>query len=59
MAQKMIFSGDESREFWGAINAVKDEEIHGALYAIGCKLQEFESLVRNLQKAVAKIMPDK
>jgi len=41
-----IFSGEASRELWEKINAITDPEAHDAVYALGCKLQEFESFVR-------------
>ena len=57
--QTEIFSGEGSRDMWDAINSLKRFYTNGtrrgtdfdqtwnALYTIGCKLQEFESFVRN------------
>ena len=46
-----IFSGDESIEFWKAINSTEDENIKDLLYWFGCKCQEIESKVdRALQQ---------
>ena len=38
-----IFSGPNSEEMWNAIN---DNDYDSALYFMGCKLQELETLVR-------------
>ena len=51
--QPYIFSGDDSRTLWKDINRVskhnrKDEDIHSALYHLGCKCQELEAIVRRL-----------
>ena len=43
-----IFGGDYSAEMWGEINAISGSDlqrIHGALYTMGCRLQEYESQV--------------
>lgn len=51
MAKSRIFSGDYSRDMWDAINNAKSkDDIKGALYLIGCRLQEFESRVENMEK---------
>ena len=42
-----IFSGDASRKLWDEINNAKTiGQLRDALYSLGCKLQELESLVR-------------
>jgi hypothetical protein len=37
------YSGDNSREFWGIINLIDDENL--SLYKLGCDLQNLESKV--------------
>lgn len=47
-----IFSGDGSHAMWARINTVKPEITSMALYALGCKCQELEAVVR---KSLARI----
>jgi len=46
---KRIFSGDNSRDFWKEINAIDamstGDDIHGALYSLGCLLQKMEDRI--------------
>jgi len=55
---KYIFSGDASLMMWDEINATYDNndddnnDVHYALYNIGCKCQVLESLVRELEKKI-------
>lgn len=51
---KRIFSGDESREFWNAINSLKGKN-QEVLYWFGCKCQELEALVCKLQDRIAEL----
>ncbi len=46
---KSIFSGDNSKDFWKAINNIQYEEVKDVLYWFGCKLQELESKVEKLE----------
>ena len=48
-----IFSGDSSVRLWADINRVGDTGT--ALYSLGCKCQELESLVRKLEARVAEL----
>lgn len=55
-----IFSGDPSTDLWKAINKISKSRkkkkkklariIHAAMYLVGCKCQELESLVEKLRK---------
>jgi hypothetical protein len=48
MKDEHIFSGENSREMWNAINHAKTiSDLKDALYTIGCKLQELESKIDN------------
>lgn len=52
MKRKPIFSGDDSASMWESINAIcdcfDDGTVHGAIYHVGCKLQELESRLEKL-----------
>lgn len=53
MSKVKIFSGEDSVEIWHRINSAKTiRDLTDVLYAICCKLQEFESRVEELQKKV-------
>jgi hypothetical protein len=41
-----IFSGAHSKSMWDAINSVKTISVRKALYIMGCRLQELESLLK-------------
>ena len=41
-----ILSGERSVELWEAINAIKRNKTHRALYTLGCRLQELEEQTR-------------
>jgi len=54
-----IFSGKNSEKLWGLINQIKMTDPHGpffedivweAIYALGCKCQELEAKVDNLNQ---------
>ena len=53
MATKLgIVSGDNSRDFWAAINNINamstGDDIHNILYWMGCKMQEIEAEIEDL-----------
>jgi len=51
MKKSEIFSGENSREMWDAINNAKTiRDLKDALYSICCKLQEFETRVKELEE---------
>jgi hypothetical protein len=61
MGLDLIFSGEESKKFWKLINRISKKKsrkklkklsfrIWYALYTMGCKCQELESLVRKTNK---------
>jgi len=39
------YSGGKSEPFWSRVGALKDPADHGALYALGCALQNLEGYV--------------
>ena len=43
-----VFSGQSSRPLWKNINAVRDDAVHEALYALGCACQELEAKVERV-----------
>jgi hypothetical protein len=46
MKNKKIFSGNESKDFWDAINNAKSiADLKIAMYITGCKLQELEDKI--------------
>lgn len=47
-----LFSGKESRQLWKDINATKDSTplVWWAIYALACRCQELEEVVRRLEK---------
>lgn len=48
---KRIFSGENSRSMWDAINSAKSKaELRDALYFVCCRLQELEELVRDIKR---------
>lgn len=49
----MIFSGDDSLEFWRAVNGeIKDSDVrHDILYTYGCRAQEMETKLTKLEAA--------
>jgi hypothetical protein len=53
---KHIFSGDESRTFWNAINSIDNmstgDDIQNVFYLMGCKLQELESKIEYIADAL-------
>ena len=53
---KRIFSGDESREFWDAINELREtnREAWEILYWFGCKCQELEAKIDAHGKGVSE-----
>jgi hypothetical protein len=42
MKFKEQYSGDKSREFWDAIDAIKNEDLRELAYSLGCELQNYE-----------------
>ncbi len=51
---RRIFSGPESERMWNEINDAKNlDDLKWALYTVGCKLQELESVVRRSQESKA------
>jgi hypothetical protein len=51
---KRIFSGNQSKDLWRAINAVKEPDgrawnTWSALYTLGCRCQELEARVEKLE----------
>lgn len=52
MVEEQIFSGERSTGFWETINKGRKRD---ALYAIGCRCQELESLVRELMRRIEKL----
>jgi hypothetical protein len=50
-----IFSGEDSIDLWDDINAVKKRKIHDALYTLGCRCQELESVVHQLEERIAEL----
>ena len=57
---KKIFHGDDSVEMWNEINNAKTiAQLKSALYSVGCKCQELESVVESLEKAVDKTKSNK
>lgn len=49
MKKVFIFSGIKSKRLWKDINSIEDECIHKAIYHLGCKCQELEEIVRDLE----------
>jgi len=47
------YSGENSKEFWDRIDALKDR--HGELYTVGVILQELESRVLRLLESAEEI----
>jgi len=47
MSDEPIFSGDDSRELWRKIDALKDKngyhDLWDVIYLLGCKLQQLEA----------------
>lgn len=50
-----VFSGKSSKQLWKDINATHDATpvVWLAIYALGCKCQELEVIVRRLEKEQA------
>ena len=36
------YSGDKSRDFWDAINGIKNKDLGELAYSLGCELQNHE-----------------
>ncbi len=57
-----IFSGEKSHDLWQEIGKISKKkrkkkiawQAHLAIYTLGCRCQELESLVRNLESRLAK-----
>lgn len=60
-ADYRLFSGDNSKEMWDKINATETashlfglrEATHDALYTMGCKLQQLEHIIEQLNDRTA------
>jgi hypothetical protein len=45
MRQPRHYSGSRSRWFWNRVKRLKDDADHGAMYSLGCALQNLEQHV--------------
>jgi polyhydroxyalkanoate synthesis regulator phasin len=50
-----IFSGKNSKGLWKDINRTKPRRTQEALYHLGCKCQELESIVEKLEQRIARL----
>ena len=52
---RKVFSGEDSKDLWEDINAVRNSKIHEALYNLGCHCQKLETIISTLERRIARI----
>ena len=52
--EKRVFSGEGSRPFWDAVSRIKGKT-HSTIYSFGCRAQESEARVSELEAEVARL----
>ena len=48
-SNKPIFYGDSSKQLWNNINNISDDNLRDTIYLLGCKLQELEHRLEEIE----------